>query len=140
VFYKLGSAYFHVSDPRGLIAVFSFYYLCFVIILLIVLFLGLRSCNHCRFSTLQGHWTLLFKYEGSLHMSQYHYFYCTHLLTAYPWVCLSAVSLCLLLLCFPKPGTISSCDQENPGEGNGLFSVLFLSNLSPWKYPVSQGC
>jgi hypothetical protein len=57
----------------------------------------------------------------------------THLLTIYTLGCLSGVSLCLLLLCFCKPGTISSRDQESPGEGCGLFSLLFLSNLSPWK-------
>jgi hypothetical protein len=42
----------------------------------------------------------------------------------------------LLLPCFFNPRTISTGDQEGPGEGNDLFSILSLSTPSSWRDSV----
>jgi hypothetical protein len=57
--------------------------------------------------------------------------YCTYLLITCQSRPVSTLPLSLLLLCFPKPGALSSGDQEDPGEVNYLFAVLVPSSPSP---------
>jgi hypothetical protein len=72
---------------------------------------------------------------GSLRVTASLLLYCTYLLITCQSGPTSTLPLSLLLLCLPKPGTISSGDQEGPGEVNYLFAVLVLSSPSPLERP-----